>query len=67
MAFIETPNGVIKVRETKTFNQVQTENAAAKAAGIVQFTACGVPYETTLPVSKKESVITLEKENGETL
>jgi hypothetical protein len=65
MAFIETPEGLVPVRETKSFMQVQTENRAAKKAGLVQDFTCGVPVEMPPKVVEKpKSLVTLEKQNG---
>ena len=66
MAKVETPNGTKVIRETKTFNQVQTENKLAKKAGVVETTICGQPIvPTSMPSKPKEQPLTkLEKVNG---
>ncbi len=63
MARIETPTGSKVVRETKTFMQVQTENAAKLKAGTVTSVTCGMEAEPTLVPTPKRTT-SLEKVNG---
>ena len=49
MPLRETPTGLVQTGGTKTFMQIQTENAAKLAAGTVTSVTCGV--EATPSVS----------------
>lgn len=63
MPMRETPSGeLIKTGGTKSFNQIQTENAAALKAKLVETVTCGVEVKVEPKASTSTpKSITLEK------
>ena len=51
MPMRKTPEGLIKIGGTKSFNEIQTENAAALKAKLVETVTCGVEAVTTSKVA----------------
>lgn len=49
MPLRETPTGLVQTGGTKTFMQIQTENAAKLAAGTVTSVTCGVEAISSTP------------------
>ena len=63
MPLRETPTGLVQTGGTKTFIQIQTENAAKLAAGTVKSVTCGVEATPSAPelVKKAHKLNTTEK------
>jgi hypothetical protein len=66
MALVETPEGLVRIGGTKTFRQVQTENAEKRKAMREQnpeveiaFSPCGVP------MAQSEDILLTNLENDD--